>query len=293
MGADYLCYGVGGGDLDSVEHRARTDYAGGVLQWQSLGSYFHNGRAHIDSAESEEAVMYDAYICCATKDASKLRWVLRGIRRNTDAATIHVVSPDRLPPIDGVPDVAYHLDAEVLDVPRAWAFRPDWVYQQMSKLLQEVTDDQYLVVDADCLILNRLPLDTPAFLLGREQDHEQYYAFTRRMFGFGREYDHSFVAEVMLFDRRLVADMLALAGGREAFIARSYEIIDGACQISEYETYGNYVSKYHPDAYAYRAINAAYTGREASLPWTGDEIARQWNHARRAGYDTYAVHSWT
>jgi len=247
-------------------------------------------------------VIFDVFICCHPKDRHKLPHVVRCIRKYVpQAQQIHVSMPahqqvlTEMPVLDGV---RYHYDQEVLDIPHECKFRPNWVYQQMLKLFQRVTSDWYLVVDCDMFIVAPLVFQKPTFLLWRDQHNTAYYEFSERMFGFGREYPHSFIADMMVFNRQYICEMVGLKfKDQDDFIREAYTVMDGRCQISEYECYGNFMAKYHPDDYDHVRVIGEYCGRSKNdcndeYEFSSKEIEKMVARAEASGLQLYAIHSW-
>jgi len=244
---------------------------------------------------------FDVFICCHPKDLYKLRQVVRCVRTYIpQAQAIHVSTPvhqkilTEMPVID---TVHYHYDNEVLDIPKDWKFRPNWIYQQLLKLFQGVTSDWYLVIDCDLFVVKPLEMRMPTFLHGRDQHNESYFNFTETMFGFGREYKHSFIADMMLFYRPYIQEMVAMRfDDQNDFIQKSYAVIDGGCQLSEYECYGNFIRKHKPGTYEHRRVTYEYVGRSnnehENYEFTEQEIERMVSTAERSGLQLFAIHSW-
>lgn len=184
--------------------------------------------------------MLDVLIPLANKDLPNIGTVIDCARRNVldGIADIYVVSPERL--TINEPRVTVLRDCDVLSVEVArLRYRPTWVFQQLIKLLQTVTRDQYLVLDADTYLLRPVRFVDAGRLthyLGREQCHDPYFTFLGHL-GLRRWYPHSFIADFMVFDRRYVTDML---GDRDRFLALCYERISPTCYPSEYEMFGQY-----------------------------------------------------
>jgi hypothetical protein len=76
-------------------------------------------------------------------------------------------------PVEGI---EYVLDKNVLDISKP-VIRTDWIYQQYMKLLQNITLDNYLVIDAD-IVLNKdivIVDDVPNFLIGRTDINRPFF----------------------------------------------------------------------------------------------------------------------
>ena len=246
---------------------------------------------------------FDVLVLAAPKDYVMLPFVLRGIARNVAGYTdVYLCTPTPVETLRLPVAVRPLLDAHVLPVDRTrWRYRPDWVCQQFLKLLQEATpNDLYLVVDADTIVSEPLPLfegGRPVWWTGLDQLCEAYFRFSRTMLGVDRVYDHTFIADLFFFSRALVEEMLASGGyTRESFVERSFAVIEEGCRPSEAELYMNYVYAHHPEAYVIRELRTAFVGKELDdagvEPWTRREIARTIRAMRRRRLQTFSLHSW-
>ena len=241
----------------------------------------------------------DCIIPAAPKDYNKLPYVVEAIRAHVQVETIHIVSPS--PTGYDWPDVVEHRDSQVLPFDRSeLPYRPNWTYQQLIKLFQDVTgQDWYLVLDADIVVNKPLPLwaenGKPILYLGRDQNHGPYFEFNRKILGFGKVYDHSFLSECTLYSKRLVADMLAYCGlTLDGFWHKLIEIVSVGCCPAESELYGSYVYHEHPNLYDIQRIKSRLGGKYGSHVWTDEEIRKQLQEARRKDPDTHLIslHSW-
>jgi hypothetical protein len=193
--------------------------------------------------------MFDVVILSSGKDFNKLGYVYDSIMENIvdDLDNIYLIS-DKRHNISS--EVVNYIDDEVLDIDRSdISYRPNWIAQQYIKLFQDVTENDN---------------NKPTFFFGRDQNHAPYFRYSQIMFGFGREYHRSFINEFMLFDKRIIKDMLSgFNDDRFEFIRRSNAIITSECYISEFELYGNYVYKYHENNYNYKNIKTNLGGKRS------------------------------
>ena len=119
--------------------------------------------------------------------------------------------------------------------------------------------------------------------------------YTDIMFGFERVYPYSFINEVMYFKREYISHMVASKEmTTDAFIKDSINIINfinhPTSSFSEYETYGNYVTKYFPNAYTYQYIKTHSVG--VKRIWEEFEVHRFINKFEGQDYDKLALHTW-
>lgn len=140
--------------------------------------------------------------------------------------------------------------------------RSGWYYQQFLKMAWALSDgceEWYAVWDSDTFPLKPLSLfddqHRPLFT-AKPEYNEIYFETTERLLGYRRVVDYSFVAENMVFSRKIMRELIdAIKAGNTA---RSFaDNILSAVMLasnpykafSEFETYGNYVMKYYPGLY--------------------------------------------
>lgn len=244
----------------------------------------------------------DVFIPCAPKDAVKLPFVLDSIDRClSDVGTVHIVTPNGIPREKDRPwKIVYHHDREIINYD--WSkmkFRPTWIRQQFLKLFQTVTNDWYLVMDADRFLNHpqRLfdGLKPYLFLSSREQNWPQYFEYTQKMLGIGRVYPHSFLSEVTLYHRPTIIEMLARAGlNVRQWLDKTAEIENVLCVPGDAEIYGNYCAAYHPTMYEYKVLKEELRGKYIEEgEWTKDELRAYVNEMRtKDDVDMFCAHSW-
>lgn len=150
-----------------------------------------------------------------------------------------------------------------------------WYFQQLLKFAFAHTNyagDYYLTWDADTLPVNDIVFfnnKKPLFTKKIEY-HAPYFDTMKRLIGFGRLVDYSFIAEHMLFKTDIVRELTERIEKSSVKGNNWYEKIINACDFSdgkanlfsEFETYGNYCAKYYPSLYGTRTLN---TFRAAGL----------------------------
>jgi len=240
----------------------------------------------------------DLIIPAAPKDYNKVRFVIRQARQHMNLDTIHVIAPE--PDEIGLEldDVVLHRDEDVLPYDRSrLVYRPSWVFQQLLKVFQDVTKNNwFLVMDADIFAVRRIPLwtddDKPILYLGRDQHYDPYFTFNEHMLGFGKVYPWSFLSECTLYSRELVREMLACCGlTLDAFWEKTVEITSLGCRPADSELYGSYVYQEHPNVYEIRKLEAKLGGRYRCQGWSNKEIEDAIKKAE-VGADLISLHSW-
>jgi hypothetical protein len=216
-----------------------------------------------------------------------------------DIGRAFVVSPDGVKVDFSAFPVTSLKDSEVLDIDRTrFAYRPNWIFQQMLKLFQTVTDDWYMVIDSDRFFNRRVDLwqdGKPVMLmLSYDQEHGPYFTFNQKMFGFGKTYPHSFLSECTLYSRTLILEMLDTHGydTPKEFIEAATHVIDGGCYPAESELYGSWIWKYHPKLYTFKTIKAIFGGKYGGEKYTDKEIEQAIAERKPQDVDVFSLHSW-
>lgn len=282
---------------------------------------------------------YEVVIPAAAKDYNKLPYLFESLHYLTpkpkkinviyDNSSFKGVFPNGYSVYEDNVLIEFIREQDVLDFnPRAAKMfrRPQWIYQQFLKLFQNITTtDDYLILDSD-LIINR-PLDLldengkPKFFLGNDQHHVPYFKYSQDMFGFGREYDYSFISEIMLFKKSMTHRLLGEfymslrhssdygfeydrkymelffnTEGRKNAIKELYNLTCiGATDNwipADYEIYGNFIEKLYPDMYTKVKIKTLMKGRYINQPWQDEELEQYIEEMKGTDYDTFTAHTW-
>jgi len=248
-------------------------------------------------------IMYDILITVAEKDFNKLRYLHKSIVENLQGyKNIYIVSPIDIPNAFKVSDCIYYLDKDIIDVDLS-AFkgvnvnRKGWYKQQFIKLFQNITTDQYLVVDSDVCFnrpINIYKNDKPCFLFGKNQYHPAYFQFIKRMFDLDKQHPYSFINEVMFFDRKIIKQMInSTKLSIDSWYKRAIFIlneINDASGFSEFETYGNYVTKYYPKMYNYLYLKT--NSKAKKMVWTDKDIEQYIANCKSLDLDFITLHTW-
>jgi hypothetical protein len=230
---------------------------------------------------------YDLVLVAHEKDFNNIKFIVQYAQKNLKFDSIHLILSERAPFEDyellkTLTDkpIYVHPETSILKVDKTRIrFRPNWIYQMLLKLFQNVTaNDNYLILEADCLILKNLEFfedDKTTFYLGMDQNHQPYFNFNR-LFGFGREYNHSFISDFMMYDKKLVKDLLTKTGCNSVddFLELIYRTVTDQCYPADYELYGNFCYKYHTDKVTFKHVNYNFSARDCSISpnWSDEEI---------------------
>jgi len=244
--------------------------------------------------------MFDILITIAKKDFNKTSFLMESILKNVKYfEEIYCVSDKEVPKKFKIDGVNYFTDDEVIDFDFSkidMEYRRGWYRQQFIKLFQEITQDNYLVIDGDIFINKPIEIssDTPYFFIGMDQYHLPYFHFLKDVMSLDKVYPRSFICEMMFFKRNIIRHIL------EKMNVDKYQFFDictdginkinNASGFSEYEMYGNYVTKNFPDFYGYKDIKVLHQHRKRE--WEDEEIKKHINKYIGSEYDIFTMHSW-
>ena len=204
----------------------------------------------------------DLLIPTSRKDVSKLEFVVPAAVKNVAGATsVHIVTPEPrlVQGTDfgvGVP-VYIHGDDNVVGVDRAKIkHRPNWIFQMFVELFQQVTGEWWVCLDADLVLtrkINPFKGGKPNFILDRvDQYHEPYFAFNKKILGFGKVSKKSFLSEMAVYSMAYIDALVSYCGceTRGDLIDKMVSAIEPfACYPAESEFFGSYMYKVHPGEY--------------------------------------------
>jgi hypothetical protein len=232
---------------------------------------------------------YDIVLVAHEKDFGNLKFIIEQAETNlVDSENIHLILSERTPYTDlellktlTKKPVYIHKESDVLQIDRSrLKYRPNWIYQMLLKMLQNVTQNEnFLIIESDCVILQPVSFfdnDKTTFYLCRDQNHQPYFNFNNKILGIGREYNHSFISEFMMYNKSKVKEMITKAGcnNTEEFVNLIYNTVDVDCYPADYELYGNFCYKFFPNEFEVRKIDFGFFGREAREKpfWDDNEI---------------------
>ena len=246
--------------------------------------------------------MYDILIPASEKDFIKLRFVWESIINNLAGFDkIYCISKAKMPVNLRLPSVNYFTDSDIINFDFKFTGvikgHEGWYIQQYIKLFQQVTSDDYLEVDADVFFnkkVNIIENGKPCFLFGRDQHHIPYFNLMEKLFDIERVCPHSFINETMFFKRSIIKHFLDSfkvdARGFFEMIISEVNRVNQMSGFSEYEFYGNYVTKYFKDYYNYKNLKTYLGGKYGQ--WTENEVRQYVNGFKGSDYDLISMHSW-
>ena len=212
------------------------------------------------------------FMAARARDLPVLELTVQRLPRNIACRAIYLVAPD--------PDcrrIQTRLGAAVQVVPES-QFLPGmkiaelralkvpgfpgaagWYLQQLLKLqfaFVQPEDDFYLIWDADTVPLRPMRFvdaDGKMLLTQARENHPPYFETYRRLFGSAPVPEYSFIAQHILVQKSVAREMLAQIEQRITGTDNwAWKIMrslpeSGDNLFSEYETYGNYVTRHHPE----------------------------------------------
>lgn len=246
-------------------------------------------------------MIYDLVIVSHERDFYKIKFVLESAIKNLDFEEIHLILSDRsrysekekLSKLTNK-TIYYHNENDILQIDKNRVkYRPNWIYQMLLKMFQTVTKNvNFLVLESDVTINSKLNFfdgDKTIFYLGLDQNHKQYYNFNKKILNIGREYDHSFIVECMMYNKDIINDLLSKSNCHSVddFLELIYNNVNDDCYPADYELYGNFCVKFHSDKYETRKINV-YQNRQ-SCDYAEEKIRK---FISMKNYDIISFHSY-
>lgn len=158
--------------------------------------------------------------------------------------------------------------------------RAGWYFQQFIKLgiynLSFITEN-YLIWDGDAVVLKPIVFfskENTIFLERNKEYNKPYFETIKNLIGIEKQVNFSFIAEYMVFNKKIVSTLLSEITSEKNWwytILNAVKITDlNKSGFSEYELYGNYLSKNYPNSFVIRNLNksrkgSSYLGSEPSL----------------------------
>lgn len=248
---------------------------------------------------------YDIVIVSHEKDFNNIKFIVEYSQKNLKFDSIHLIVSERkqftdLDLVKTLTDkpVYLHMESDILKIDKTRIkHRPNWIYQMMLKMFQDVTqNDDFLIIESDCLILNHINFfeeEKTTFYLCRDQNHTPYFKFNN-LLGFGREYDHSFISEFMMYNKQIIKDLLLKSNCKDVneFLEIVYNNTNIDCYPADYELYGNFCFKYHKDKINIKHLRYNFFGRESRISpfWSDNEIVNLIRN--NSDKDVISFHTW-
>jgi hypothetical protein len=246
--------------------------------------------------------MFDIFIAVCEKDYNKLPYVIKSIKEYIDFnGDIHICSPFSIK--NKQENIIYHLDEDVLPVDRfLWKYRPSWMYMQCLRLFQEVTNTNFLCIDADTFINRKLNFfeDNKLILYtGISQYFSPFFNFQKKMINIEQVYPQTFITDFCMFNRNIINEILEKNNYKDKFefIKKSQEITTNECMMCDQDLYKSYYFINYKNNYIIKPLKmkkhiGKYQNRLTDQIYTNAEIENEININKDKDYDTFALHSW-
>ena len=238
---------------------------------------------------------YDLVVLCHPKDYVKLEFCISSCLRfsNPKPDGIYIVSPDEI----RSEDIIHIHDDDAINIKKEDIKyrRPNWIYQQLIKLCQDFTkNDHYLCVDSDLVFNRTINLfdneKSKFFISDRDQKHDPYFIFMKMAYDLSRQVGFTFINDFMMFNKSICREIVPNV---EQFLELCNDNVSDGCLLSEFELYGNYVTKHYPELYSFKNTKTQTNGRFAHQPWHKEEIAKLVEANNDKDIDLFTIHSWT
>lgn len=173
-------------------------------------------------------------------------------------------------------------------------FHTGWYLQQFLKMgfaLSKYASNRYLVWDSDTIPLHRIEMESGGkyFLATKTENNTPYFDTMQKLLGFGKLVNFSFIAEHMVFEttimKKLISEIESSDIAGTCWFEKILNATSGADDFafSEFETYGNYCTKYYPDMFQIREL---CTLREAGMLFGRGVTQKELQILANMGFDT-------
>ena len=173
--------------------------------------------------------------------------------------------------------------------------RSGWIFQQLLKLGANkfVECDDYLVIDSDTVLVNSHSfIDNGKYVFFESAEwHEAYFDTYYKLFGYKPQNNLSFISHMMIFNKGFLAQMKAEIEKKNGKVwdkaIMSFMDKKEKSYFSEYETYGNYMLKHHPESIVCKPFYN--TSLKANAPRSSSLLSK--NFSKK--YNSVSFHNWT
>ena len=265
---------------------------------QTVDQWLKN-KMDVEEEKEFEADRYDVVLTIKAEDWQSARINIDYVKRNLNPKKIVVISSKRirryLDPLDLsiefvdednlYPELSYETVKNILEQMGQNGRLAGWYLQQFLKYAYAFsTKDQfYLTWDADTIPLNPISMydkeaNKPIFDMKPEYV-EAYFATIDNLFKYEKKVPESFISEHMLFDSRIVKQMIEEIEHNKWLKGKSFfeKILRATAfdvrpqAFSEFETYGTYCEYNYPQYYKKRHLRTFRAGKM----FLGDRPSRE------------------
>jgi len=245
---------------------------------------------------------YDIVITSHEKDFNKIKYVVESAEKFlTGFDNIYLILSERveyneLDILKTKTSRPIHLykETDVLNVDKTKiSHRPNWIYQMLLKMFQTITiNDNFLILESDSIFntkINFFEDNKIIFYLGNDQYHIPYFEFSKKIANIGREYNHTFICEFMMYNKKKIIELLKISKCNDVyeFIEKTYQYVTPSCYPADYELYGNFMYKYYKDELILKPIKVLLNATHSI--WTDSSIE---SLIRNTSGDVISFHTW-
>lgn len=222
---------------------------------------------HLPRTSDVSDVALDVIIPTCSKDFRTLSTTIDSVRKNVKhpIGKIMIVAPrGEIENFCSEQNVSFVDENTVLPITKSDIHyapkghdRSGWIFQQLLKLNSDtLTDKKYfLIVDSDTVFSRpQTFVDTKGRMLLNCSDeyHGPYFETYKKLIPLNKRYEKSFVCHHMLFSVEYLCELKNMINAHTGqiwwrAILSNLDNFEESC-FSEYETYGNFMKFFHPDA---------------------------------------------
>lgn len=238
---------------------------------------------------------YDVVIPCAQKDYIKIPYCIDSlVNLSPTPSGIYVVSKDKVR-LSGVTwiDEKTAIPINSSDINYR---RPNWIYQQILKMTQDFTINNYLCIDSDLIINKELKIFDKQgrpnyFISSQKQNHKPYFNFMDKVWNLKKLVDFSFISDITFFNKSILKEFIPSS---EWLLEKCNKFLSEDCLIGEPEIYGNYITgTYGRNSYNTVDIKVAMYGKYMPDLYDSVEIEKIIDKEKNTSNNIIAMHSWT
>lgn len=234
---------------------------------------------------------YDVFIPCAQKDYIKLPFCINGLKNlNPQPDNIFIVSKYKI----YMNGITWINEREIIEsVPEDIKYRRNnWIFQQILKMCQDVTQQWFLTIDSDLILKNPIELfdnNKPIYRISNHtQFHKPYFSFMEEVFNLEKHVIPSFICDMMVFNKKICREIIP---DEKEFVRLLNLYISDDCLFSEFETYGNYIAARYPRSFYCDTLKVDMYGKYLPDLYSTEEVAELVNKETKS--DAIVIHSWT
>lgn len=253
-------------------HLAKEDWGADMEKLRPFGyyRYLKDANQFGKSMRTPSKLKLDVVIPAIKKDLDILPLTIKSIRKNLrhPLEKIYIVGPKDTAIIrfckqyqcnfrneDTVLPIVISDVKKIGYIVGPWD-RTGWIFQQLLKLNCDAISSQnnIYVLDADTILVSpqKFEINGKSILLVSDEYHPPYFETFKKVMGFKASAPFSFVSHQMLFNAKRLKELRQTIEKNHPKKAWYQVILDNldlseGSSFSEYETYGNWMKKIHPD----------------------------------------------